>query len=139
VSVGHLSKIASQLRIGRAIAAIIESRVESSAWTRSHSVANVIADSETVVVADLLAIRGKKVLLTQIIAILTHIVAPKRGESSIFGEKSVSFCVQLFRAGLWVKFDFGRIYASVKEEQAFSLSSISWRFYESERANLWSF
>jgi hypothetical protein len=38
---------------------------------------------------------------------LTHIVAPKRGESSIFGEKSVSFCVQLFRAGLWFMATFG--------------------------------
>ncbi len=57
----------------------------------------------------------QKGVIDSYFATLTHISAPIRRETSLSEAKCVTFCVQLFRAGLWVNLDFGRIYASVNE------------------------
>jgi len=56
----------------------------------------------------------KNRVLTHFLATLTQFLARLWREISIRGENFWIFCVQLFRAGLWVNFRFGQRYASEK-------------------------
>jgi len=56
----------------------------------------------------------KNRVLTHFLATLTQFLARFGREISIRGENFWIFCVQLFRAGLWVNFRFGQRYASEK-------------------------
>ena len=56
--------------------------------------------------------RNKNKVLTHMVAILTQLLAPKRCETMIFEEKSVSSSAQYFEVSLCVNLDFGQRYVS---------------------------
>jgi len=61
----------------------------------------------------------KNKMVTHFLAALTQFSTRLRRETWVRGRKSEIFEGRTFRAGLWVKFNFGRRYASEKREQIF--------------------
>src|SRR5713226_414491 len=78
-------------------------------------------------------------MLTHFVATLTQFLTRIRRETSIRGENVGIFCVQLFGQVYGPISSLGKDMRRKRAEQIFQSSSMSWRFYASEVAILWSF
>jgi len=120
---------ASQSRTGLASWPLYPIAIPGCLWV-------VSTDLEKVAAAFPAVIGGKSRLQDHIFARLTHIIAHFRRSAVIFSGISIVFCARLTRRGDESIWDSGEVMRRKICRRLIHSSSLNWRGYESELANL---